>query len=53
MFKLGGWCWYLSGEEDKLVMDKCGKWMYFFSDQEFAMQICEKAIAEGVCYECK
>lgn len=53
MFKLGGWCWYLSGEEDKLDIHKCGKWMHFFSNQEFAMQICEKAIAEGLCYECK
>ena len=27
--------------------------MYFFSDQEFAKNICTKAIEEGVCYECK
>ena len=27
--------------------------MYFFDDQDFAMAICEKAIKEHVCYECK
>ena len=27
--------------------------MYFFRDQPFAKEICEKAISEGVCYECK
>lgn len=27
--------------------------MYFFNDQKLAMDICEKAIAENVCYECK
>lgn len=53
MLKMGGWCWYLSGEEEKLDEHKCGKWMYFFDDQSFAQKICEKAIAEGVCYECK
>lgn len=53
MFRLGGWCWYLSGDEGKLDAEKCGKWMYFFQDIEFAMQMCQKAIDEGVCYECK
>ncbi len=48
-----GWYWYLSGQENKLDTEKCGKWMYFFSDQEFAQNICAKAIEEGVCYECK
>lgn len=27
--------------------------MYFFDDQEFAKKMCQKAIAEQVCYECK
>lgn len=36
-----------------LDRDKCGKWMVFFNDQSFAIGICEKAILEGVCYECK
>ena len=53
MIRKDGWYWYLSGEETKLERHKCGKWMYFFEDQSFAQQICEKAIAEHVCYECK
>ena len=53
MLRMGGWYWYLSGEKEKLEKHKCGKWMYFFEDQSFAQQICEKAIAEHVCYECK
>ncbi len=53
MIRQFGWFWFLSGKEDLLVPDKCGKWMYFFDDQEFAKKICQKAIDEGVCYECK
>ena len=53
MLRMGGWFFYLSGEEDKLDKHKCGKWMHFFKDQEFAKQMCQKAIDEKVCYECK
>lgn len=53
MKRFGGWCWYSAGQEKLLKSHKCGKWMYFFNDQEFAMNICEKAIAENVCYKCK
>ena len=53
MLNLGGWYWFLSGKENMLDKEKCGKWMYFFRDQDFAKEICEKAISEGVCYECK
>lgn len=28
MINMGGWYWYLSGEEEKLDRHKCGKWMY-------------------------
>lgn len=48
-----GWYWFLSGQENKLNMHKCGKRMYFFNDQEYAIKICELAIKEGACYECK
>ena len=48
-----GWCWYITEKAKLLERHKCGKWMYFFNDQEFAMNICEKAITEKVCYECK
>ena len=53
MIRQFGWFWFLSGNEKLLVPDKCGKWMYFFDDQEFAQKICQKAIDEDVCYECK
>ena len=51
MLKKNGWCWYFSGEEGKLDSEKCGKWMFFFQNQRKAMDICEKAIKEKVCYE--
>lgn len=53
MIRKYGWYWYLSGKEEKLKTETCGKWMYFFDDQELAQDICQKAIDEGVCYECK
>jgi len=48
-----GWFWFLSGEESHLIHEKCGKWMYFFTDQYLAIALCQKAIDEHVCYECK
>ena len=51
--RFGGWFWYLSEEYEKLDEHKCGKWMHFFDDQEFAKSICEKAIKNHVCWECK
>jgi len=53
MIRLGGWCWYDADISNQLDPDKCGKWMYFFDDQAFAMRICEKAILENVCCKCK
>lgn len=53
MERLGVWCWYLTDKAKLLEKHKCGKWMHFFTDQKFAMNICEKAIAENVCYKCK
>ena len=53
MIRQFGWFWYLSGEEKLLVPGKCGKWMYCFDNQDFAQKICQKAIDEKVCYECK
>ena len=53
MKRFGGWCWYLTDKAKLLKKHKCGKWMHFFNDQEFAMGICERAISENVCYECK
>lgn len=53
MIRQQGWFWFLSGKEDFLKPDKCGKWMYFFDDQKYAQEICQKAIDEQICYECK
>ena len=53
MIRQFGWFWYLSGKEQILDQDKCGKWMYFFSNQSFAQEICQKAIDEDICYMCK
>ena len=53
MIREGGWFWYLSENEKMLDNNKVGKWMYFFKDQEFAKDICQKAIDEGIVYECK
>lgn len=53
IMRMGGWYFYLSGLEKKLDSNKCGKWFCFFSDQVFAQAICQKAIEEDICYECK
>jgi len=50
---LGGWIFYLSGEESCLDEHKCGKWMHFFNNEEFAAHICEEAVANGICVESK
>ncbi len=48
-----GWYWYITENAKLLERHKCGKWMYFFEDQEFALRMCKKAILENICYECK
>lgn len=53
MIRQYGWFWFLSGKEEELEKDKCGKWMHFFDNQSFAQEICQKAIDEGACVECK
>ena len=53
MFNMGGWYWYPSGNEKRLEKHKCGKWMYFFNDQEFAQKLCQMAVDNKVCYLCK
>lgn len=45
---LGGWIFYFSGKEKSLDKHKCGKWMHFFNNKEFAAHICEDAIAKGI-----
>ena len=36
-----------------LDRSKCGKWMFFFSDIEFAKEICREAVLSKVVAECK
>lgn len=50
---LGGWIFYLSGKEKSLERNKCGKWMHFFNNKEFAAHICEEAIIKDICLESK
>ena len=53
MERFMGWYWYSTDKAYLLEPHKCGKWMHFFKEQEFAMRVCEKAVAENICYECK
>lgn len=53
MKRFNGWCWYITDKTKLLETHKSGKWMIYFKDQDFAMNICEKAIKESSCYECK
>lgn len=53
MKRSNGWCWYITDKAKLLETHKCGKWMIYFNNQDFAMNICEKAIKENICYECK
>ena len=41
------WIWYSKDENISFDRYRCGKWMYFFSDFEFAKMICKKAVEEG------
>lgn len=50
---LGGWIFYFSGDERSLDKHKCGKWMHFFNNKEFAVHICEEAVDNGICVESK
>ena len=49
-----GWVYYLDENKgSSLDDDKCGKWMYFFGDNEYAKGICKKAIEENIVVQCK
>lgn len=50
----GGWYWFRNNDDLNNIDDeKAGKWMYFFKDQNHAIEICNKAINENICSECK
>lgn len=48
-----GWIWYIGDNTDKFERDKCGKWMYYFDNRDFAAQICEEAVKTGIVEEAK
>ena len=48
------WSFYIDAElAPKLEVHECGKWMFFFTDVEFAETICRKAVLEEAVAECK
>ncbi len=53
--ELAGWVVYFGDGVLSLDNEKCGKWLFFFdiNGYEFAAEICQKAIREGVVVECK
>ena len=52
IFCLGGWVFYV-GDSNNLNLEKSGKWMYFFSDKEFASKICKTAVEQGIVTQSK
>ena len=48
-----GWGYYVGETATQLEKHKCGKWMYFFNDIEFARLICHKAVQTCVVSESK
>lgn len=48
----GGWVFYI-GDDHLLNDDKCGKWMYFFSDRAHAENLCMEAVQKKIVAEAK
>ena len=49
----GGWIYYIEKTSIQLEDDRCGKWMYFFSDKEFVSHLCLEAVNNGIVSEAK
>lgn len=48
------WSFYIDTElASELDESRCGKWMLYFNDIEFAEEVCRKAAIEKVVAECK
>lgn len=47
-FKDRNWVRYISDDSKELKPDKCGKWMYFFNDRDFAETLCQTAVMDRV-----
>ena len=50
---IGPWVFYLSDGYEELDSNRCGKWMYFFSDKDYASHLCQQAVESGVVVEAK
>lgn len=46
------WIYYI-GNAECLISHKCGKWMFFFSDMNYAVDICKNAVDNNVVVEAK
>jgi hypothetical protein len=53
VLSLFGWVVYISKNAKEIDKHKCGKWMYFFGDKDFAAKICQEAVETGVVSEAK
>ncbi|EPT1453043.1 hypothetical protein ACVOZ6_004698 [Escherichia coli] len=51
-FQLGGWQHYIAHSGVK-PHPNAGKWCVYFYGQDYARQVCERAIEEGVTQACK
>ncbi len=48
------WVYYVEEEEAaKLEKNKCGKWMFFFYNMDFATDMCSRMVEEGIVCEAK
>ena len=48
-----GWVYYVGETADQLDEHKCGKWMYFFGDVEFAEKNLQSSSRERCCSRIK
>lgn len=48
-----GWVFYLGDTVEQLDENKCGKWMYFFGDVDYAAKLCQEAVEDEVVVEAK
>ena len=53
VYRMSPWVFYDSDKGEEVDPNKCGKWMYFFSDLEYAAKLCRTAVTTGVVTEAK
>ncbi|MFD2334387.1 hypothetical protein ACFSR7_34525 [Cohnella sp. GCM10020058] len=53
VFMSPSWISFSGDASASLDEEKCGKWMYFFSDKKFVGNLCEDAIRTNVVSDCK